>query len=393
MRTIRPGVTLAAVLMLGGAMAGGAAADEGMWTFDRPPSKQLAQKYGFEPTREWLDRLRLASVRFMDGGSGSFVSAEGLMITNHHVGLGCIQNVSTAGQDLVKAGFYAASREQEVACPGYEVNVLTRMEDVSGRVLGAVSPAMSDAQARAARKAAMAAIENECNAGSALRCNVVALYQGGEYQLYVYRKYTDVRLVFAPEQQTAFFGGDPDNFTFPRHDLDICLMRAYEAGKPVQPASSLRWTGKGVAEGDLVFVSGHPGSTSRLETMARLDYLREKAFPFRLEQLARRIRLLKDYSAKGEEQGRRALDLVFGHENSQKAIRGFEQALRDQRAMARKAEEEKALRSKVAADVALERATGDPWAIVAAVQQKLAPRAFDARLVAFAGSQIGRAHV
>jgi hypothetical protein len=363
-------------------------ADEGMWTFDNPPSKQLVETYGFEPTKQWLDRVRLASVRFMDGGSGSFVSADGLMITNHHVGLGCIQNVSSAENDFVKNGFYAPTRDKEAACPGYEVNVLAGMEDVTARVQAGVTPRMSDAEAREARKAAIATLENECAARTKLRCNVVSLYQGGEYQLYQYRKYTDVRLVFAPEQSMAFFGGDPDNFTFPRHDLDVCLMRAYEGGRPVRPESHLRFSTKGVAEGDLVFVSGHPGSTSRLETMARLEYLRDQAMPFRLDAFKRRLAALGGYGARGDEQKRRALDQVFGIENAQKAYGGFHAALLDTKAMAGKAEEEKALRAKVAADPALAQAIGDPWATVAAVQQKLAPRAMDARIVGFDGSQL-----
>ncbi len=378
----------AVIATLAIALAPPALADEGMWTFDNPPLAQLRQRYGFEPTKEWLDRLRLASVRFMDGGSGSFVSPDGLMITNHHVGLGCIQNVSSAERDFVRTGFYAGSRGQEVACPGYEVNVLTRFEDVTARVLGAVTAEMSDAQAREARKAAMAVIENECKARSGLRCNVVTLYQGGEYQLYEYKKYTDVRLVFAPEQQTAFFGGDPDNFTFPRHDLDVCVMRAYGGGKPVRPASYLRFSRKGAADGDLVFVSGNPGSTSRLDTVARLEYLRDKAFPFRLEQYTRRIRVLRAYAARGEEQRRRALDLIFGYENSVKAYRGLEAALRDAPAMERKARAEQELRAKVAADPELARATGEPWGTIAAVQQRLAPRAMEARLVTFSGSRL-----
>jgi hypothetical protein len=369
-------------------VAAPAFADEGMWTFDNPPTKQLKEKFGFELTKRWLDKVSLASVRFMDGGSGSFVSPDGLMITNHHVGLGCIQNVSSAEKDYVKTGFYAPTRGEEAACPGYEVNVLTAMEDVTARVQGAVRPEMPDAAAREARKAATATLENECAARTRLRCNVVSLYQGGEYVLYQYKKYTDVRLVFAPEQSMAFFGGDPDNFTFPRHDLDICLMRAYEGGKPVAPASHLRFTAKGVSEGDLVFVSGHPGSTSRQETMARLEYMRDKAMPFRLEMFKRRLAALHAYSARGDEQKRRALDQVFGYENSQKAMGGYYAALLDTRAMARKAEEEKALRATVAGDPAMASSIGDPWATVAAIQQKLAPRAMDVRLVGFGGSQL-----
>ena len=291
----------------------------------------------------------------MDGGSGSFVSAEGLMITNHHVGLGCIQNLSSAENDYVKKGFHAASRAREVACPGYEVNVLQAMSDVTARVQAAVKPEMSDVAARESRKAQIAGIESECSARTRQRCDVVTLYGGGEYQLYEYRKYTDVRLVFAPEQQVAFYGGDPDNFTFPRHDVDICIMRAYENGQPVKPSAFLRWSGKGLLEGDLVFVSGHPGSTSRLETMARLEYLRDKALPFNLERLKRRLAALRAYAARGEEQRRRALDAIFGYENSLKAVSGYHAALLDARGMKRKADEEQELRAKIAADAALAR--------------------------------------
>jgi hypothetical protein len=379
-----PRAALAAMVLT----AAPALADEGMWTFDNPPRQKLKATYGFEPTQEWLDKVRLASVRFMDGGSGSFVSPDGLMITNHHVGLGCIQNLSSADSDYVKSGFHAPSRDKEPACPGYEVNVLMGIEDVTAKVRGTVKPQMSDQEAREARKGATARIENDCNAATGLRCNVVTLYQGGEYHLYRYKKYTDVRLAFAPEQQAAFFGGDPDNFTFPRHDVDICLMRAYEGGRPVRPASYLPFSAKSVSDGDLVFVSGHPGSTSRLETMARLEYLRDRAYPFRLDFFERRIRALRAYAARGEEQQRRALEQIFGNENSLKAVQGFYAALQDTRAMARKAEEEKALRDKVAADASLAQATGDPWGTVAAIQQKLVPRAMELRLVGFDGSRL-----
>ncbi len=257
-----------------------ATAGEGMWTFDNPPTKLLQEKYGFAPSADWLDRVRLASVRFNDGGSGAFVSAEGLMITNHHVGLACIQNVSTAERDYVKDGFYAPTRDQEVACPGYEVNVLMKTLDVTSQVLGAVRPAMTDKEAGDARKAATATIENECNARTGLRCDVVKLYQGGEYHLYHYKKYTDVRVVFAPEQGIAFFGGDPDNFTFPRHDLDVSLFHAYENGQPVKPASFLKWSATGVSDGDLVFVAGNPGSTSRQDTAGRARVRAGRDAPF-----------------------------------------------------------------------------------------------------------------
>jgi hypothetical protein len=365
-----------------------ASADEGMWTFDNPPGKLLQEKYGFEPTQEWLDRVRLASVRFMDGGSGSFVSPDGLVISNHHVGLGCIQNLSSAEKDYVRHGFYAETRDKEAACPGYEINVLVGMEDVSGKVLGAVAPAMSDKDAREARKGAITKLENECNAASGLRCNVVTLYQGGEFQLYRYKKYTDVRLVFAPEQEIAFFGGDPDNFTFPRHDVDICLVRAYENGKPAKPQAYLPFSTTGVADGDLVFVSGNPGSTSRLKTMAQLSLVRDADLPQTLEFIKRRLAVLREYSARGPEQVRRAKAQTFNFENSWKALDGRLTALQDPKAMAAKASAEKELRAKVAADPALAEATGDPWAAIEAAQTKAASRLPEELVVGFGGSRL-----
>ena len=362
-------------------------ADEGMWTFDNPPRALLKEKYGFEPTREWLDHLRLASVRFMDGGSGSFVSPSGLMITNHHVGLGCIQNVSTAARDYVRDGFRARTRADEVPCPGYEVNVLEQIEDVTSRVLGTVSAQMSDTQAREARKAVIAAIEKSCNTGPSVRCDVVTMYAGGEFALYRYKKYTDVRLVLAPERQIAFFGGDPDNFTFPRHDVDFCLMRAYENGAPARPAWHLRWSRAGVADGDLVFVSGHPGSTSRLQTMAQIEYQRDASLPFRIETLGRGLRVLRAYAARGDEERRRSLDQIFGYENSLKAMEGFHRALLDEPAMRRKAEEERALRVAAAAAVPGGRAD-DPWDTIAAAQRLVGSRAAEVRLVGFGGSRL-----
>jgi hypothetical protein len=363
-------------------------ADEGMWTFDNPPARKLKEAYGFEPTPEWLDTVRLASVRFMDGGSGSFVSPDGLMITNHHVGLGCIQNLSSAENDYVKRGFYAPTRDKEPACPGYEVNVLVGIEDASQKVLGVVKPQMSDREAREARKAAITRIENECNASTGLRCNVVTLYQGGEFQLYRYKKYTDVRLVFAPEQQIAFFGGDPDNFTFPRHDVDICLMRAYENGQPAKPAAHLAFSTTGVADGELVLVSGNPGSTSRLHTVAQLQTERDVVMPLTLDLLGRRLKVLRDYSARGSEPKRRAKAQIFSYENSLKAREGQLSALQDAKALERTVDVETQLRARVAADPALAAATGEAWDTIEAAEKKAAGRVNESLLVAFGGSRL-----
>jgi hypothetical protein len=364
-----------------------AAADEGMWTFDNLPLKVLQEKYGFTPSKQWLDRVRLASVRFNDGGSGSFVSPDGLMITNHHVGFGCIQNISTQEHDYVSEGFIAPARDKEPACPGYEVNVLMAFEDVTSKVLGAVRPSMSDKEAGEARKAATARLEKECADRTGQRCDVIPLYQGGEYQLYTYKKYTDVRLVFAPEQQAAFFGGDPDNFTFPRHDLDICIMRAYENGKPAKPAAYLSWTRTGAEDGDLVFVSGNPGSTSRLETYSQLESERDVIQPRILSSLKRRLATLKAFAAKSPENERRAKETIFSYENSIKAREGMLRALQHPQAMAAKAAAEKDLRARFAADRELA-AGADPWDAIAAAQKKYDQRLAEQRLVGFGGSEL-----
>ena len=209
--------------------------DEGMWTFDNPPLKQLKDKFGFEPTNEWLDHIRLSSVRFNDGGSGSFISPNGLVLTNHHVALGQLSKVSTKEKDYVKNGFYAATTAEEIKCPDLELNVLISMEDVTKRVKGVVKSSMNDKEGLEARKAEMAKIEKEnMNEEKKIRADVVTLYQGGEYWVYRYQKYTDIRLVMAPEQQAAFFGGDPDNFTYPRYDLDMAYFRVYENDKPIR---------------------------------------------------------------------------------------------------------------------------------------------------------------
>src|SRR5450755_1171004 len=247
-------------------------ADEGMWTFDNPPVKQLEEKYHFTPTQQWLDHVRLSCVRLNDGGSGSFVSPHGLLLTNHHVARGQLQKNSTAEHDFVKNGFYAAAPEAEMKSPDLEVNVLMSMENVTPTVLAALKGAKTTAEEFAKRKTTIAGIERESLRKTGLRSDVVTLYQGGEYWLYSYKEYTDVRLVFAPEDQAVFFGGDPENFTFPRYDLDMALFRVYENGKPIDSKDFLKWNPKGAADSELVFVPGHPGSTQRLDTIAQLEF-------------------------------------------------------------------------------------------------------------------------
>ncbi len=345
-------------------------ADEGMWTFDNPPRKQLKERYGFEPTQQWLDHIRLSSVRVGDGGSGSFVSPNGLLLTNHHVGRGQLQKLSTKERDLVRDGFYARTPAEELKCPDLELNVLISMEDVTARVLASVREETTPKEALDARRVVMAEIARESTEKTGLRSDIVTLYNGGEYWLYRYKKYTDVRLVMAPEGQIAFFGGDPDNFTFPRHDIDICFFRAYENGKPAQTENFLKWKTAGAADHELVFVSGHPGSTNRLQTYAQTVYQRDYTYPLRLKSTARQIALLKKFSERGPEQKRQAAGSIFGLENSQKVLTGEYQGLLDKNLMAKKFQEEKDLRDRVDANPEWKKQFGWAWDTIATVLER-----------------------
>src|SRR5205814_6758630 len=238
-------------------------ADEGMWLFNNPPLRQLKEKYQFEPTSQWLEHLQKASVRFNSGGSGSFVSLNGLVITNHHVGADTLQKMGSAEHNYLRDGFYAKTQADEIKSTDLELNVLTSIEDVTARVISAVKPGMTSEEASKARNSTIAAIEKENKDKTGLRSDVVTLYQGGAYHLYRYKRYDDVRLVFAPEQQMAFFGGDPDNFEYPRYDLDICLFRVYANGQPARVANFLQWNSHGPSDGELTCVSVSPGKTDR----------------------------------------------------------------------------------------------------------------------------------
>jgi len=306
-----------------------ARADEGMWLYNTFPAEKVQKQYGFLPTQEWLDHLRSSSVRFNNGGSGSFVSADGLAFTNHHVGADCIEKLATSGADYMKAGFYAKSQAEEAKCPDLELNVLVGIEDVTAKVKAGAKKSMSTADVGQAQRSAMSALELDCASSTGLRCDVVTLYSGEVYNLYKYKKYTDVRLVFAPEFAAAFFGGDPDNFTFPRYDLDITFFRIYENGKPVHLDNYLRWSNVGVKEGDLIFVSGHPGRTDRQETVAQIMFLKDVDFPARLANYKRRIDALQKFSAESTENARVAQEDIFGLQNSQKAIGGEYKALQN----------------------------------------------------------------
>ncbi len=308
-------------------------ADEGMWLYNAFPKDRVQKQYGFVATQEWLDHLRLSSVRFNNGGSGSFVSADGLAFTNHHVGADCIGKLGSSGTDYMKTGFYAKTQADEAKCPDLELNVLVGIDDVTAKVKAAAPATMSAADAGQAQRSAMSAIEKDCATSTGLRCDVVTLYSGEVYNLYKYKKYTDVRLVFAPEFDAAFFGGDPDNFTFPRYDLDITFFRIYENNKPVYLDHYLQWSKVGVKDGDLIFVSGHPGGTDRLKTVAQLQFLKNVDYPSRLASYKRRIAMFQKFSAESAENARIAQEDIFLYQNSQKAIQGEYEGLQDMAVM------------------------------------------------------------
>jgi hypothetical protein len=324
-------------------------ADEGMWLLNDPPRQYLKDKHGFDLTDEWLERAQKASVRFNNGGSGSFVSADGLIVTNHHIGADCLQKLSPKDKDYLRDGYSAPTRDKELQCPDLELNVLQSIEDVSARVNEAVKADMTPAQAFAARRAVMAQIEKESLDKTKLRSDVVTLYQGGQYHLYRYKKYTDVRLVFAPEHAIAFFGGDTDNFEYPRFNLDVCFFRAYEDGKPARPSHFFKWSPAGPREGDLVFVTGHPGSTNRQDTLAKLLHRRDGTLPYWLNRLRSQEALLTQFSGRGPEQARMAQKDLHRVANARKAIGGQYQGLLDPDIMRRKADDERSLLAAVKA--------------------------------------------
>jgi hypothetical protein len=346
-------------------------AEEGMWTFDNPPLKQMASKYNFQPTQEWLDHLRLSSIRLNDGGSGSFVSPDGLLLTNHHVARSQLQKNSTPEHDYLRDGFYAATPEQEMKSPDLEINVLVSMEDVTARVTGAAKGIADESKALKARETEMAAIEKESKDKTGLRSDVVTLYNGGEYWLYRYKAYTDVRLVFAPEQQAAFFGGDPDNFTYPRYDLDMALFRVYENGKPLHTDNYLKWSAKGAAPGELIFISGHPGATSRQETVAELLMTRDAQIPAMIEYLQRRIAAAQAFAAQSPQQAQMVGSTIFSLQNSLKVYLGRAEALADKAILGKKQADEADFRARVAANADWQKQYGGSWDSIARVVQQM----------------------
>jgi hypothetical protein len=352
-----------------------AVADEGMWPFNNLPRAEIKKKYGFEVTDGWLKKVQLASVRF-NNGSGSFVSADGLVMTNHHIASETLQQISTSQKDYIKDGFYAPTRDKEVKAANLELDQLVGIEDVTARVMAAVKPDMPLAQASAARNAEINNISEEATKKNGLRNDVIPLYQGGQYNLYTYKKYTDVRLVFAPEFEIAFLGGDPDNFEYPRYDLDVALFRVYENDKPIHTDNYFKWSEQGSKEGDLVFVSGNPGRTNRLDTVAHLEYLRDFGIPLLLKYLQHLHDMLTRYGSQSAENERRAHEELFSVDNSLKAYIGEEGApgrggLKDPPVIAAKKKEEDALRQTVAANPKMQNDYGAAWEAIAKERKEL----------------------
>jgi hypothetical protein len=344
-------------------------ADEGMWLFDKPPLKIVKQKYGFMITPEWLNHFQLSSTN-LDGSSG-FVSSHGLVISVHH-GTPVLIELSTKDRDILKSGFYAKTKEEELKCPNMELLVLTEIEDVTPLVLSTVQPGMTYSDALKARKEKMAQLEKESSEKSGLRCMGVSLYADNVYHLYKYKVYSDVRLVFAPEEGIAFFGGDNDNFDYPRHCLDICLFRIWENGKPLETPHYMHWSLNGPKEGELVFISGTPGGTSRFLTVSQIEFLRDVSFPFDIAFRQKKREVIHAYGKIGPQEARLASIRVWGLENGLKAAHGYLSGLQDAAIMQNKAKEEKEIREWVKQNPERERELGKAWDEIAGAQKSYA---------------------
>ncbi len=345
-----------------------AGADEGMWLFNNLPLETLKNRFGFEPDAAWSEHLMKSCVRFNVGGSASFVSSDGLVLTNHHVGSDTLFKLSTPERNILENGYLARSNAEELPAPDLELNQLLNIVDVTDRVNAAVKADMAAGAAMLARRETIEAIQKEALDQSGLRSDVVTLYGGGRYHLYQYKKYTDVRLVWAPESATAFMGGDADNFEYPRYCLDACIFRVYENGQPAKIEHFLKWSQAGPAEDELVFVAGNPGRTSRILTVDALKYQRDVRMPFVMNLLRRREICLQQFGLNGPEAKRRARDELFGIQNSRKAYTGMLGGLQNPAIMAAKTAAEARLRAQLKADpklAALDSAWDEIEAVVA----------------------------
>lgn len=381
--TVSPRATLLAATLLCTAAASQSRADEGMWTYDNFPAAKMAAKYGWAPDQAWLDRARLSSIRLAEGCSASLVSPDGLVMTNHHCARACLSELADASHDYIAHGFYAPTLADEKACPALEGEQLTDISDVTAKIEAATA-GKSDRAFHEAERGAIAQVEKACTTGADVQCQVVTLYHGGVYDLYKYRRYQDLRIVWAPEESVAFFGGDPDNFTFPRYDLDSAMVRIYDHGKPLHTDNYLKFAKTGVHEGDIAMVSGNPGGTERDDTLAQLTFLRDQLQPLVLGLFSELRGVLTEYATKGAEEARTSHTLLFGMENSLKAYKGRQLALVEGSIITDKAKSEADMRARVAADPKLAQADGGAWdAIAAAVSRNKTLYVRDALLERF----------
>jgi hypothetical protein len=347
-----------------------------MWTFDAPPLEYWKTRYNFTPDQAWLDNVRLASIR-LPNCSASFVSQNGLVMTNHHCARACISAVSPADTNYQRTGYAARTMDEEKKCPASTyVDQLIGIEDVSARIQSKVTGTSSTKRVEQ-RDAEIAKIQGECAAGTT--CQVVGFYQGGMYSLYKYRRFGDLRLVFAPEEEISFYGGDPDNFTYPRYDVDVTMLRVYENGQPYKPQNYLRWSANGAQEGDVVFVVGNPGSTGRLNTIAQMEYLRDIQYPGQLAGYKRQIEIYQVLSAQSEAAKRKYENTLFGLQNSYKAVSGYLSGLTNEKVMTRKREFEKDLRARIAKNAKWSAQFGTAWNAIQRAQDSLRSIAIKAR--------------
>jgi len=369
-----------------------------MWTFDVPPLDYWARRYEFRPPQQWLDHARLSAVR-IPGCTASFVSPDGLIMSNHHCARECADAVTRPGEDFLANGFYAPTRAEERACPDFSVDQLVEITDVTAQVSAAVPAGATATRAATLRDQATQAIQDRCDQSTPhAHCEVITMYRGGQYKLYRFRRWTEARLVFVPEAQAASFGGDPDNFTYPRHDMDVSFLRVYENGQPARTDQYYRWSRDGSKEGDLVFVVGNPGNTSRLQTIAQLEYLRDVTYPALLTSYTGRISVYQQLARLGPERARAVENTVFYLQNSFKAITGYQSGLLDNQLLDRKRAWERAFRAKVNADSSLRRRYGAAWDNIARVKREQRTldvrfryygfRAFGAQLLNMAGALV-----